>query len=423
MKLKEYLPQGASYELRGTRTRERSVLFQGNRFERIESTDSLSQTVRLLHDGKLSTASSSKPDSEEELIKQAAAMVRYGSPHDVTFVGETEIAPMNLDDETMLSSKQMIDMMGGLVADLRGIDNRLVVSASLDASVSDISLKTSLGFDHSYRKSVWSCSGYIELMQGDDLLSLGEWQAAIRPDFDLKQMKDDLEKRLNYSKNVVPFTPGTYPVIFAPREVNNIINPFVASLNGMAVYRQVSPWGDKLGQVLLDPRFTLIDDGSLDNVWTSKPFDAEGTPTKRNVLVQNGRLGELLLDRKTAARLGKESTGNAGGGMPMPHHLRLDPGEKTFDELIASIDYGLLIDGTMGSWSGNPYVGIVSGTISTGLRIEKGKIVGRVKDCMFTINAFEHFSKHLVGFSSETRHGYRNVFPYVLLDEVVISAK
>lgn len=420
--MKQTLPKGASYELRCEHTQTSSAKFEGNRFESIESADRTSQTVRLQHEGKLSTASGTKPENKDALIAQAAAIVRYGSPHEVPFVGETKIASMNLTDETTLTSKQMIELLSGLVADLQSMDKNLIVSAGISSSLSEISLQTSPGFNHSYRKSFWHCSCAIELMQGEDLLTLYESQVELGPNFNLKQLRDGIERKLNYARNVVPFKAGTYPVIFTPYEVNNIINPVLASLNGLAVYRQMSAWGDKLGQELLDPRFTLIDDGTQDGAWTSKPFDFEGTPTKRNVLVQNGRPNALLLDRKVAAQLNKESSGNAGGGALSTHHLILAPGNKTLDELISSIDYGLLIDGTMGSWSGNPYTGVVSGTISMGLKIEKGKIAGRVKDCMFTINAFEHLKKHIVDFSSETK-ALSNIFPYMMLNEVVISTK
>ena len=423
MNMSEYLPKGASYEMRTERTKSSNVMFDGNRFERIDSADQVSQTVRLLYEGKISTAASSKPGSGEELIKKAADMVRYGSPHDVPFVGKTDISPLNLVDEATLTSKQMIETMGGFVDELRAIDDRLVVSARLNSTFSDVSLETSSGFSHSYRKSGWVYGGSIELMQGDDLLSIYEYELAMRPDLNLKKLKDTIARKLEYAKTVVSFNAGAYPVIFTPGEVGNIVNPVIASLNGLAVYRKVSPWSDKLGQELLDTRFTLIDDGTLDNSWTSKPFDLEGTPTRRNTLVQNGCLGDLLTNRKVAAQLGRESSGNAGAMGPAPIHLQLDGGSKTLDELIRSIDYGLLIDGTMGAWSGNPYSGIVTGTISMGLKIEKGKIVGRVKDCMFTINAFEHFRKHLIDCSTEREQAYSNLFPYVTLDEVVISTK
>jgi len=418
---KYHLPDGASYELRQTRTLSNNVQFAGNKFECIESADQVSQTVRLQHNGKLSVVTSSKPGSDDSLIERAAAMARYGSPYEVPFVGKSDTAQLDLEDEKTLTPKEMIGMMGDFVSDLRGIDPDLTVSAGLEEKRQEVKLRTSNGFDHSYRKSVWSCGSLIELVKGDDLLAIYDIRMSMSPDFDFKQIKDIFTRKLGYAKNVVPFTPGTYPVIFTPREVGHIIRPVTASMNGKAVYMKVSPWSDKLGQKLLDDRFTLTDDASANKSCTSAPFDLEGTPTRRNVLVKDGHAGDLLLDRKYAALLGKESSGNAGQMSPQAVSLRLSPGNKALADMVKSIERGLIIDNTMGAWSGNPYAGIVSGTISMGLVVEKGQVIGRVKDCMFTINAFEHFNKHLVDLSAETNMANNDHFPYVMLDEVVIS--
>jgi len=415
------------YEMRTERTKTNSVRFDGNQFDSINSTDQIAQAVRVMQDGKLSIATSSKPNSGEELIRQALETVKYGSSHDVPFIGDTAITPLNLKDTTTLPSDKMIEIAAGLMEDIRSLDDRLTVSTHLSATYSEVSLKTSNGFDNSYRKSVWSCGGSINLTQGDDRLRFYESISQMGPAFDTKQIKNTIATKLEYAKNTVPFKAGAYPVIFTPGEVGYVVNPVLASLNGMAVHRQVSPWSDKIGQQLLDPRFTLIDDASIDNAYTSKPFDIEGTPTRRNVLVENGYTSNLVLNRKAAAQLGKESSGNAALLGPTPNHVMMSPGTKTLEELISSIDYGLMIDGTMGAWSGNPYSGIVTGTISMGLLIEKGKIVGRVKDCMYTINAFEHLRNHLIDCSSTSERalgrGFTAQFPYVLLDEVVISTK
>ena len=428
MSINNHIPKGASYELRSERTKSSSVQYAGNSFERINSTDNISQTLRLLHEGKLSTVASSKPDSIDDMMKQAADLVRYGSPYDETFAEEADIKQLNLVDETDMDAEQMIDVMGSLVADVQSIDSRLVVGGSLTHTVTDTALQTSNGFNHSYRKSVWNCGASLSFVQGDDRLHLWSSARSMGPSFDLKNLKDELARKLEWAKNVVPFEAGAYPVIFTPGQLGFILNPVLQSLNGMAIHRKISPWCDKLGQEVLDPRITLIDDGSLDKSWTSKPFDAEGTPTQRNTLVQNGRAQDILLNRKVAAQLGKKSSGNASAMGPAPNYLMMDAGNKILNEMIKSIDCGMIIDGSMGAWSGNPYAGIVTGTISMGLKIVKGEIVGRVKDCMFTVNAFEHLAKHLIDCSAEREHeqlmrGAAVYLPYVMLDEVVISAK
>jgi len=428
MSMNNLIPKGASYELRRERTKSSSVHYSGNNFERISSTDNIAQALRLLYEGKLSTVVSSKPDSIDDMVKQAVETVRYGPSYDETFAEKADIKQLNLVDDADMSAEQMIDVMCRLVADLQSIDSRLVVSGSLSRTVTETALQTSNGFDHSYRKSVWNCGARLSFVQGDDRLGLMAGESSMSSDFDLKKIRDELAQKLEWAKNIVSFEAGAYPVIFTPGQVPFVLNPVLQSLNGMAIQRKISPWCDKLGQELLDPKLTLVDDGSLDNSWTSRPFDAEGTPTQRNTLVQNGRIKDILLDRKVAAKLGKKSSGNAGAMGPVPNFLMMDAGSKSLDDMIKSIDCGMIIDGSMGAWSGNPYAGIVTGTISMGLKVVNGKIVGRVKDCMFTVNAFEHLAKHFVACSKERAYeqmmrGSAALLPYVMLNEVVISAK
>ena len=420
MDYKNLLPSGASYEIKTERTKTNSVKFDGNKFERFTAKDKTALTARVLHDGKLSIASGTKPGSSEELVKQAVEMAPYGSGHDVSFVGNASIKPMNLESSDTISAKEMADIAGGVVEDLRSLDSRISASVTLSSNILENSLHTSNGFDANYRKTNWQLSASIDLTVDGDRLGLYDWSVNTGPKFDTAKLKNTIAKKLNWAKNTVPFKAGAHPVIFSPDEVNYITLPILQSVMGRAVYQKVSPFGDKLGQQLFDPRFTLADDGSIDGEWTSRPFDGEGTPTKRNMLVENGKLGAFLTDRKYAALLGTESTGNAQG----PNHLRITPGTKSLEEMIKSIDYGLLIDGSMGAWSGNPYAGIVTGTISMGLLIEKGEIKGRIKDCMFTVNAFEHLKNNLVDISAEVEtNGFMsvNLFPYIQLSDVVIS--
>lgn len=421
MDYKNFIPQGASYQITTGRETINSVSFSGNKFESFTGKDKTEQVAKVLHNNKLSVARSTQPNSTQALVQQAAEMVPFGSDHDVPFVGATTIAPMNLTSDKTLSPKEMADIAGGLMADLQALDSRISASASVTSKKERMSILTSDGFDNSYSKTNWNISGNILLTVDGDSLGIYESDREIGPDFNVQLVKDTIAQKLEYAKNTAPFKAGVYPVIFSPMEANFLTLPFCRSLGGQAVYQKVSPWGDKLGQTLLDPRFTLVDDATIDRDWRSLPFDREGTPTRRNVLIQNGRLENFILDRKFAARLGMESTGN-GNGL---NYLHIDPGTTPLAEMIKSIDYGLLIEESMGAWSGNPYAGIVSGTIATGLLIENGQIKGRVKDCMFTINAFDHFKNHLLDISKEVEScGFMspNRFPYIALDQVVISS-
>ena len=415
-----------SYEITKERIRSVNVNFDGNQFERMDGTDRVNYTARVLQDGKISIANGSKPNSADALIKKAAEMVRYGSPHEVPFVGKTDITPLALTDPRTLSPKEMIERMGDFVEELRKLDARLVVSAGLSQTETETEMKTDSGFDAGFAKTVWRCGFSLELMQEDDQISIWDGESNIGPDFDFDKFRDMLAQKLEHAKTVTDFTPGAYPVIFVPDEAGYLVRPIVACLDGNAIYRKVSPWADKLGEKLLDSRLTLTDEGAI-NAYPCTPFDKEGTPTRSTTLVEEGVIKDILTNRKVAQLLNRESSGNASPYGIGPHYLHLNPGTKSLNALIADIDYGMIVESSMGAWSGNPYGGIVSGTISLGFKIEKGKIAGRVKNCMYTVNAFEHFNKHLRDCSAErtTDGGMVGTacLPHILLDEVVISTK
>ena len=424
------LPTGANYELFSKRSKKTRVSYAGSKFERIESKDSLNNRLRLLSDGKIVTVNSTDPKGVDKLLEDAVAISKYGSAYNESFAKAAAIKPLTLFDQKSLSAKEMIEIMSDLVAGLTKLDSRLVVEGNLSHDVEEITLKTSEGFDAGYKTSLWELFAYATLVQGDDRYDIANLHLSICPDFNLNTFIEEVGQRLEWGTNVVDFKAGTYPVIFAPEQVGHLVVPISESLNGQAFFDKTSPWLDKLGTKVLDSRISIVDDGTIDNTYTSRPFDDEGTPTQRNVMVEGGVIKNILLDNKYAARLNKSSTGNASAyGEPAFNFLDMAKGEKTLDDMIKSIDYGVLVYNSMGAWSGNPFVGIVSGTISEGFKIENGKVAGRIKDTMFTVNTFEHLDKHLVDLSKKGQNVFAGFsdsmanLPYMQLDKVVISAE
>jgi PmbA protein len=425
------LPTGVQGELRVSRVRTAGVRFANSEFEGTRETLHELQSLRVVKDGRMGAATSTKPGGGHELLEAALGAMKFGTavPDGYAFPGPADVKPINLVSEDTRSAgfEQMIgvgeDLMGAMLAH----DPRLRVMAGAERDEIELSLRNTAGFAGSYSKTVWSAGIGGQLIQGDDFLFHGESRARIDPHEDYAGLKREVIQVFDWAREVAPLSPGAYPVIFAPGEVMYLMIPFVACLNGKSFARGVSPLREKMGQQLLDPRFTLVDDGTLPGQPASLPFDREGVPTRRNVLVEAGVPKTLLLDLQTAAELNLPPTGNQTGAGPGAHHVMLEPGDTTLEQMIAGIDLGLIIFGSMGSWAGNPYSGNVSGTISLGLRIEKGKVAGRVKNCMFSVSAFDHFRDRLLGMSAETKSlgrglgGAAATFPYVMLDGVVIS--
>jgi PmbA protein len=172
-------------------------------------------------------------------------------------------------------------------------------------------------------------------------------------------------------------------VIFDPVTAPSLVGHIAACVNGYSIYRETSYLAGRLGDGIANELVTIVDDGRLPGGLGSKPFDGEGLPTRRNVVVERGRLATYLLDSYSARKLGAESTGNAArgaGSLPSaaPTNLWLEPGDTTADEIIASTERGLLVTELIGMGF-NPVTGDYSRG-AAGLWIEGGEIAFPVEE-------------------------------------------
>jgi PmbA protein len=173
------------------------------------------------------------------------------------------------------------------------------------------------------------------------------------------------------------------PVLFDALTAPSLIRQLAGCLSGYAIYRQSSFLAGRLGEAIAAESVRVIDDALVPGGLGSRPFDGEGLPSRRNVLVERGRLASYLLDSYSARKLGLESTGSAtrsAGSAPGvgPSNLWLEPGEGTLDDLIASTPRGLLVTELIGMGF-NPVTGDYSRG-AAGLWIEDGEIAHPVEE-------------------------------------------
>ncbi len=143
------------------------------------------------------------------------------------------------------------------------------------------------------------------------------------------------------------------PVVFDPETAAGLVRHLAGAASGSAIYRGTSFLRDKLGQVIASPQVTVHDDGTLPGGLGSKPFDGEGVPTRRTVLVDSGVLRSYLLDTYSARKLALATTGNAARGVAeaptvAPTNLFVLPGPHRPEEIIASVERGLYVTELIG---------------------------------------------------------------------------
>ncbi|HEY4439136.1 MAG TPA: TldD/PmbA family protein [Candidatus Elarobacter sp.] len=138
------------------------------------------------------------------------------------------------------------------------------------------------------------------------------------------------------------------PVIFERDVAASVLGDVFAALSAANVAIGNSWLAGKAGEKIGSELVTIVDDGRLRGGLGSSPFDAEGVATRETIAVENGVLRSYLSDTYWGRRLGIASTGNASGGGVGPTNLYLVPGSGTLDDLVASIDRGVLILDTIG---------------------------------------------------------------------------
>jgi PmbA protein len=173
------------------------------------------------------------------------------------------------------------------------------------------------------------------------------------------------------------------PVIFDPVTAPSLLGHLAGCVNGYAVYREASYLAGREGEQVASDCVNVIDDGRLPGGLGSRPFDAEGLPTRRNPVLERGRLCTYLLDSYSARKLGRSSTGNAARSAASPPtaaptNLWMEPGEASLEEIIADTRRGLLVTELIGMGV-NPVTGDYSRG-AAGLWIENGEISHPVEE-------------------------------------------
>ncbi|HEV8472865.1 MAG TPA: TldD/PmbA family protein [Methylomirabilota bacterium] len=185
------------------------------------------------------------------------------------------------------------------------------------------------------------------------------------------------------------------PVIFDPETAASLLRSIAGAAGGPSLYRRASFLLERLGSRVAASAVTIVDDGTLPGALGSRPFDGEGLPTRRTVLVGEGTLQSYLLDTYSARKLGMTSTHHAsrdGAGVGVgTTNLMLLPGAARPEELIGSVKSGLYVTELIGFG-----VNGVTGDYSrgaAGLWIEDGALTYPVEEVTVAGNLLEMFDR------------------------------
>jgi PmbA protein len=240
--------------------------------------------------------------------------------------------------------------------------------ASFDAHSGQRVFANSRGFFGSYRVSSCSLSTTPVARQGE-FMERDYWYSSARKYSNLQSpahigrcAAERTVRRLGARK----VSTQKVPVIFDPQTARTLLANIFDAVEGDAIYRSASFLAGKLGDRVASESVTIVDDGTLPGLFGTSPFDDEGVPSRRTVVIDRGVLKSYLLNAYTARKLGLKTTGNAARGITgntgVGHgNLFLEAGDLEPYELIRGISKGLYVTELIGSG-----VNIVTGDYSRG---------------------------------------------------------
>lgn len=220
----------------------------------------------------------------------------------------------------------------------------------------------------------------------------------------------------------VKLQTGTFPVLFDERVASSLVGHLLSAMNGVAIARGSSWARDLLGKPVLPAGISLVEDPHRPRIGSSRPFDAEGLPTRRREIVADGMLQGWVLDLATARQLGMTSTANAARGpgappSPTTTNIDLTQGTATRGDLLSQMGTGLLVTSMLGATI-KPTTGDYSRG-ATGFWVENGQIAYPVHECTIAGNLRDMLGRMIAANDARPHRSTR--VPSVLIDGMTIA--
>jgi PmbA protein len=367
-------------------------VFLGTRSASTSTSDLTADGIRQLVEGALALAKVTEEDPFSGLPETG----EFGSlPGDLHLFSE---------DVYSLPAAERIEWARRAEAAALAADPRITNSdgGSFDAATGRKVLANSRGFLGSYRTSYAGVSAAPLAMDANGSMQRDGWWSSARcfahletPESVGKEAARRTLRRLGARR--VP--TQNVPIVFAPEVARSLVGSLVEAASGDAIWRGASYLAGQLGKQIASANLTIVDDNTMMlpsgmGGFGTSPFDGEGLPSLRTVVVEDGALRTYLLNTYAARKLGMKSTHNASRGLAGTPgigcgNLYLEPGELTPEQIIADVPAGLYVTSLMGFG-----VNVVTGDYSrgaTGLWIENGELTHAVEEVTIAGNLDDMF--------------------------------
>jgi len=358
--------------------RSTSVRVFGGEVEAFTSAGSAAIGVRVIRDGRVgfAHAGSLDPDVVSETLLDARDNLAFSAVDPHAGLADPDGVPGVVHDQwsediVSMTAEEKIERALDIERRVEAGDQRITgvrVAAWSDAAYRTAYAATN-GLSATERGT--SCSLGVQALasDGDETQSGSGGTAARSPDgLDTERAVREVVERTVRLFGATKPASARLTILLEPRLAATLLGIVSGMLDGESVTKGRSPFAERLGQQVASPLLTLVDDPTRSESLAAETWDGEGLACRRTPLIVDGVLQGFLHNSATARRAGTTSTGSAQRGTrSLPsvgaQVLVVPSGERTWDQLVASIDHGLIVHELQGLHSGvNP----VSGDFSVG---------------------------------------------------------
>ncbi len=396
-------------------------VFLGRRSASSSTSDLTADGIRQLVDGAMALVRVTEEDSFAGLAETAEFGEAEGDQH------------LYYDDVYSLPGAERIEWARRAEAATLAADPRITNSAggSFDAATGRMVLANSRGFVGGYQTSYAGVSAAPLATDENGAMQRDGWWSAARAFAHLESPESvgkEAARRALRKLGARRVATQQVPVVFAPEVARSLIGSIFEAASGDAIWRGASFLAGKLGETVAAGNITIVDDHLMmlptgAGGFGTSPFDGEGLPARRNVVVRAGVLETYLLNTYTARKLGMKSTHNASRGLAGAPgigcgNLYLEPGTLTPEEIIGGVEKGLYVTSLMGFGTN-----LVTGDYSrgaTGLWIEKGELTHAVEEVTVAGNLAEMF-RHVTAIGNDLEFRGAVASPTLRIDGMTIA--
>ena len=398
-------------EIYRRRARTIPIEFRSGKLESIKSKETEGIALRVIANGRLGFSTTTDMDDPSALSKAAIAAATFGEEAGFSFSADRPTPLTGVYDKEIedVSEQALVDLGEKVIGKLRDADSQVDIGLSLVKSVETVAIRNTSGLNVEEERTHISLSAEVgKTSEGDIFVLFDEQEVRAMSDLDPDRLVSHIVDFLRYGKKIVSTPSKELPIVFTPNGTIALLLPLLVGFNGQSVYMGTSPLKGRVGERAFDPRFCLADDGTIPRGPRSSAFDDEGTTSSRTPLVSQGTIEGFTYDLWTAALAKAAPTGNGykggllgGGGFRTPpsigiSNVLVSAGDVDSNEIIASIEEGLLVESVLGLGQGNLASGEFSNNVAVAFKIEDGKIVGRVKNTMIAGNSYNLLKNNLI---------------------------